>query len=420
MPQYKPTRLTEAFIKGLAFEGRAYVVRDTKITGLMVAINKGSKSYKVQRDLWTGQRGRRRLEKTVRHTLGTTDDLTLEQARERAEAVIAQIRKGVDPNAPPPSPDEGSHAWTVERMYREYADDLRTRERADRTIDDILARLERYLRSWKSLPITEIRRSMAREEHKRVTAEHGPRAANQALKDFRAAYNFALKVVDDPDALPQNPVAAVTFNKERAANRVLLPDEMPEWWATVRAMPNPIRRDMHTLGLLSGLRPGTLVSLRRDWVRLSHRAISIPRMKSGRTFDLPLSDYMMEVVQRIMATCDILYPQSDWLFPTRSSAGRRIIATQVWKEKTLPSLTGHILRHTYRTVAQRVGVDKIDARLLLDHTVPGIDGVYIHERALFDRLLTTQETMTSQLLSLCKASVHETGCSGGVPAVICS
>lgn len=412
MPQYTPTRLTEAFIRGLAFEGRAYVVRDTKVTGLMVAVNKGSKSYKIQRDLWTGQRGRRRLEKTVRHTLGTTDDLTLEDARERAEAVIAQIRKGIDPNAPPPSPDEGSHAWTVERMYQEYADDLRTRDRSDRTIDDILARLDRYLPKWKPLAITEIRRSMAREEHKRITTGHGPRAANQALKDFRAAYNFALKVVDDPDALPPNPVAAVTFNKERAANRVLLPDEMPEWWEKVQAMPNPLRRDMHTLGLLSGLRPGTLVGLRREWVRLGDRAISIPRMKSGRTFDLPLSDYMVEVVQRIMATGDVLYPRTEWLFPTRSNDGRKVIATQVWKEKSLPSLTGHILRHTYRTVAQRAGIDKIDARLLLDHAVPGIDGVYIHEKALFDRLLATQETMTSQLLSLCKAQVPETGCPG--------
>lgn len=88
------------------------------------------------------------------------------------------------------------------------------------------------------------------------------------MRDFRAAYNFALKVVDDPDALPGNPVAAVTFNKERASNRVIMPDDLADWWRRVQALPNPLRRDMHKLGLLSGLRPGTLVALRRDWVRL--------------------------------------------------------------------------------------------------------------------------------------------------------
>ena len=55
---------------------------------------------------------------------------------------------------------------------------------------------------------------------------------------------------------------------------------------------------------------------------------------------------------------------------------------------------------TYRTIAQRVGIDKIEARLLLDHTVPGIDGVYIHEKALFDKLLAAQERMTAAILAL--------------------
>ena len=57
---------------------------------------------------------------------------------------------------------------------------------------------------------------------------------------------------------------------------------------------------------------------------------------------------------------------------------------------------------TYRTIAQRVGIDKIEARLLLDHTVPGIDGVYIHEKALFDKLLSAQERMRHELVRLCE------------------
>jgi hypothetical protein len=56
--------------------------------------------------------------------------------------------------------------------------------------------------------------------------------------------------------------------------------------------------------------------------------------------------------------------------------------------------------HTYRTIAQRIGVDKIEARLLLDHTVAGIDGVYIHEKAVFDRLLHAQERISAAILNL--------------------
>lgn len=395
-----PERLTEAMVRGLSYGGKPSVVRDAKVTGLLVAVNKTGKSYKVQRDLWQGQRGRRKLVKTVRHTLGGTDEMTLEDARSRAEDVIRLIKGGVDPNAPVADPAADAGTWTVRRMYEEYTADMLARDCAQRTVDDMMARLDRYLPKWTDLSIADVRRSMAREEHRRITRDHGPRSANQALRDFRAGYNFALKVVDDPDALPGNPVAAVTFNKERASNRVIMPDDLPDWWARVQALPNPLRRDMHLLGLLSGLRPGTLVSLRRDWVRLGESAISIPRMKSGRSFDLPLSARMVDVVGRALSVSEVLFPKSDWLFPTRSSKTGEVIATQVWKEKSLPSETGHILRHTYRTIAQREGIDHVNARLLLDHTVPGIDGVYIHESALFDKLLAEQERMTAATFAL--------------------
>jgi len=395
-----PERLTEARVKALAFEGKPAVVRDAKVTGLLVAVNKGSKSYKVQRDLWQGQRGRRVLVKTVRHTLGTTDEMTLEEARTRAGAVIEQIKRGIDPNAPPPDPAADAGGWTVRRLYDEYIADMRIRDCSERTVANMEDRLSRYLSDWEDLPIAEVRRSTAREAHRRITRDHGAPSANKTLRDFRAAYNFALKVVDDPDALPSNPVAAVTFNKERSTKRVIMPEDLPDWWAKVQALPNPLRRDMHLLGLLSGLRPGTLVGIRREWVRLDASAISIPRMKSGRSFDLPLSGHMVEVVRRAMAAGDVLFPRAPWLFPSRSSKTGEVIATQVWKEKALPSETGHILRHTYRTVAQAVGINKVNARLLLDHTVPGIDGVYIHERALFDTLLAEQERMTAALLAL--------------------
>lgn len=392
--------LDQRFIERLTPADKPYVVRDTKIRGLMIAVNKTGISFKVQRDLYQGERGRRRLVKTVRHTLGDAEVIPLDDARTRAMEIIAQIKRGVDPNAREDADGAGAEGWSVARMFDEYAADLRKRECRERTIEDTIYRRDLYLKRWLGTPIADFRRSAAREEHMRVTREHGKRVANQVMKDFRAAYNLALRIVDDPDALPDNPTKAITWNKERASNRVLMPDDLPEWWEKVQALPNPLRRAMHELGLLSGLRPGTLVSLRREWVHLDDRCISIPRMKSGRAFDLPLSAHMIEVVQRALTVGDVMYRRSEWLFPTRGRASGDVIATQTWREKTLPSETGHILRHTYRTIAKREGVDQIDARLLLDHRVPGIDGVYVHARALFDRLLGAQERMSAAVVDL--------------------
>ena len=129
----QPTKLTEAFIRDLPYKESDYQVRDTMIRGFMIAVNKKSKSYKVQRDLWVGERGRRRMAKTVRKTLGTTVERRLDDARTHAMQVIARIKQGEDPNAP--ARPARSATWTVERMFEEYADDLRARECADRTSD---------------------------------------------------------------------------------------------------------------------------------------------------------------------------------------------------------------------------------------------------------------------------------------------
>ena len=153
------------------------------------------------------------------------------------------------------------------------------------------------------------------------------------------------------------------------------------------------------LALLSGLRPGTLVSLERDWVRPDDRAIQIPRMKSGRTFHLPLSEPMVACVRRTLEAGDLLHPGTPWLYPTRNKKGERM-ATQVWKERSLPSETGHILRHTYRTLAHAAGVSTTDVQLLMDHKVPGVTGVYLHDRALFDHLLGQQEKVSAFILGL--------------------
>lgn len=394
----KPTRLTDSLIRALEPADTPYAVRDTAVKGLMVAVNKRSKSFKVQRDLWTGEHGRRRLVKTVRRTLGTVEELSVKDARREAMRLIASIQDGVDPNRG----DNKSCAetWTLDHMYDEYAADMRARDCSEENIKGIFDRKERHLKDWKSILISDIKRSMCRERHKKVTVQNGKICANMTFREFRAAYNIALKVSDDPDALPDNPVKAVTFNKERGCDRVIMPDDLPHWWVRVNALRNPLRRAMHEFGIFSGLRPRYLVAIERGWISLDEKAIIIPKMKADRSFALPLSDHMVGIVKDALKVSDMMYPSARWLFPSRSSKTGELIATQVWKERTLPSETGHILRHTHRTVAQRLKIDAINRKLLLDQTVPGIDGVYVHEKALFDRLSDDQGLVSDELLRL--------------------
>lgn len=395
-----PTKnLTQRAVDAARWDGAIRFVRDGRVTGLILAVNKTSKTYKVQRDMWRGGRV-----KTVRHTLGSTDELTLDAARARAQEVIAQIRRGVDPNATEEEPAPGVAAMTVGELWDRYEAWLRHQDRAESTITGFRRHLDKYLRDWRNTPLGELRKSTCREQHERITRRHGRYPANHSMRSFRAAYNFALKL-DDDDELRANPVGGVHFHPERRREAVIPPEDLPDWWRRTGEIPNPLRTAMHRLGLLSGLRPGTLVSIERAWIDLPTQIIRIPRgsMKSRREFSLPLSGPMVELVEDALQIGDTLYRQSPWLFPTRTNDGREVVATRVWRERSMPSETGHILRHTYRTMAERLGIPQSRARALLDHKQPGIEAHYLHSSELREELLADQDRMSAHIIETATA-----------------
>lgn len=396
-----PESLTQKIVDAASYEGRTRFIRDSGVRGLILAVNKTSKTWKVQRDLWRD----RRLVKTVRHTLGSTDEISLKSAREQAGEILRQIRAGIDPNEPEPG-EAGARAsvaeMTVGELWDAYERWMQEQGRAATTIESFRRHLDKYLSDWRDRPLGELRKSTCRERHERLTTRNGRYPANQVMRSLRAAYNHAIKL-DDEDELRANPVGGVHFHPERRREAVILPEDLPDWWRRTGQLPNPLRAAMHRLGLLSGLRPGTLVSLERGWIDLEGAAIEIPRMKSGRSFALPLSAPMVELVEEALRIGNALHRDSPWLFPTRSNDGRQVIATRVWKERTMRGETGHILRHTYRTLAERLGVPQSRARALLDHKQPGIEAHYVHSSALRDELLADQERMSAHILDTAKA-----------------
>jgi len=377
-------------------------VRDTVVRGLFAEAGKtGAVSLKLQADLRQGPKnGVARKPETIRMTLGRFPEVALDAARGKAMAVLAEIKAGVDPREQPAEQAATVESWTVGRMRDEYVKDLRIRQKAARTIDDLGELFTRYLADWLELPAAAVTKAMARERHALITTNHGPVSANYAIRAFRTCFNFAKRAADAP--LGENPAEAVTYHPQRSREAVILFHDLPGWLTKVRKLKNPLRAAMHELGLFSGLRPGTLVALERAWLKLDQKAIVIPaeRMKGRKEFALPLSEHMIELVRSALAAGDVLFrsPQA-YLFPTRD-ADEAVIATQVWKERTLRGETGHILRHTYSTLANAAGVTSANRMLLMGQKVPGIEGVYLQEQALFEAMRVEQERVTAHVLGL--------------------
>jgi integrase len=234
------------------------------------------------------------------------------------------------------------------------------------------------------LPIVSILPSQCQTEHARIAASAGPVAANKTLRDFRAVWNLALRKADHPDSFPRAcPVASVTFFRERRREDAVITD-LPGWFARVRSLANPLRAVMHELGLLSGLRPGNLAGIRREWIDVSGAAIRFPAevMKARVPFVLPLSAPMVALVERALALGNGPLTggrHGGWLFPTRSRDGTEVVATSNWTESTLGMHEcGHALRHSFKTFGKAAGVSEGDLELLLAHSVRGVAGVYLH------------------------------------------
>lgn len=402
-----PAKLTKALLETLKVGER---VRDTKVRGFFAERTARGISLKVQADIWRAGK----LEKTCRVTLGRfgtgPGEFDLDAARTKAQTVLGKIKGGIDPNAPE-QPAAGS-ALTCGVAFDRYAKHLRTRQRpaAPRTVAEFERLTSKCLGPLAPKSLSEIKPSELEAERQRIARDHGPVTANKALRAFRSAYNLARDRADDPGVFQERITRGVEWSEEKPRKIDLGPAELPKWYAAVCDLSNPLRRVMHEMALFSGLRPGNLTTIRRDWIDLEKRTITIPRseMKSRKRdgdFILPLSERLIALVKDALRIGTDIKADTPWLFPAR--AGHIVVV----REKTLGIGWGHALRHCYATQATAAGVDPTSIEILLDHAVGGggIAAWYQQAGGLRGHLLASQEKISAHLLSLIKKPTAASG-----------
>ncbi|MBD3771437.1 MAG: tyrosine-type recombinase/integrase [Rhodobacterales bacterium] len=389
-------RLTQKHVDSARWAGRTEYIRDAHTTGLILTINKESVVWKVQCDRRDGPRVR-----TLKRTLGTREELPLAAARVRAGAVLSELREGPLPPVGAQSAEQpGPAAWTLQRAWDAYERHLTDAGRTAGTITNHKDAMARYLLDWADRPLAEIRKSDCRARHEHITKAHGPYVANGTMRCLRATWNNALRY-DDEDTLHSNPVQGVRFNREMPRDKSGLPlSELANWSRRVEAVP---RATMHLLGLYTGLRPGTLVALRREWVGEDRVVVPGDAMKSRREFVMPASPQIVALLERALKEAKVQDSESKWLFPAASATGH----TVMWREPGLRGQCGHILRSTHRTVAEVVGVPQSMARSLLDHRQEGIEAHYVTEGAMFEARLAAQCKVSAELDRLRGVAVAE-------------
>src|ERR1700682_6049732 len=87
---------------------------------------------------------------------------------------------------------------------------------------------------------------------------------------------------------------------------------------------------------------------------------------------------------------------AQWVFAADSETGHLV---EQKEDRATLSKWGNDLRQTFRTTAIPAGVSEFDARLLMNHAIPGVNAGYITRHKLLENHLRSQQQAISSTVS---------------------
>lgn len=189
------------------------------------------------------------------------------------------------------------------------------------------------------------------------------------MRVLRLVFNHAVAV--NPE-LGSNPVGRLSatkawFKEERRTDLVRIGD-LPTWYRAVEKLPNPVQRDYLKLLLFTGLRRNEAACLTWDQVDLRARLLTLTENKASRTLQLPLSDYLLDllVARRAIGLA------GPWVFPANSRSGHieePRAALEVVAEACGIWVSVHGLRRTFITIAESCDLSAYALKALVNHSL---------------------------------------------------
>jgi integrase len=177
---------------------------------------------------------------------------------------------------------------------------------------------------------------------------------------------------------------------------VIKPHELEAWVQAVLNLPGEDIRDYFMLVLLTGLRRQEALGLTWDDVDLAGRTLVVRDPKNRRDHQLPLSDYLFDLLQRRRAQSQSVHVFADQL-------GRRLsnfrYAQAAVEKASGVSFSIHDLRRTFATIAESLDIPAYGLKRLLNHA-DGADVTAGYIVANVERLREPMQRITDYVLRL--------------------
>lgn len=323
---------------------------------------------------------RRVNERTVRTVIGKYREITPHQARIKAAGALADLRDGIDLNETKKQAKVDSIT-----LAEAYADFKSSRTLKPRTIETYDENINRTLKDWLVLPLTNITKDMVKKRHEKLSNKNGPRgkgvaSANQAMRLLRVIFNYAMLAYDNGDGQPiinDNPVIILSqlksWNKLQPRDTIIQPHDLKSWYKAVIALESKTLRDYFLFLIYSGLRRTETMLLKWSSVDTKTKTLTVPAeiTKTGKKRSIPLTDVLLHILDQRK---EQIVEDNPYIFP--GAGGIKHIVEPRRAISTVRDLSGvnwspHDCRRTYATIASRLDVSYYKLKHLLGHAVSG-------------------------------------------------
>ena len=397
MPKTSETVLTKGVVDSCNAADNRYDVWDSKLPGFGLRVGtSGAKTYVVRyRANGGGRTAPRRYVTVGRH--GT---LTVEQARKKAQQILAEATVGEDPamqrNARrqelkmaalidlyekegcfiqrgkrqgEPMKDR-TKTYTIARLRHHVVPLLGTKRVSEVNVGEI-ERFFRDVATGKSASDTKIG------HRKRIVVRGGDGAARKVFRDLSAVFSFAVR----RQIVEANPCEkAVVRKTDNRRERFLSIDEIKRLGTALDELEadgmNLKALQITRLWVLTGCRRQEIAELKWDEIDFERGLLVLADSKTGRSVR-PLAAAAVKLLQTIQRDED-----SDHVFPADSGEGFFQGTKKLWpkivKKAGLEGVTPHTLRHTVGAIATSSGEALALTGAILGHANMRSTMIYAH------------------------------------------
>ncbi len=285
-------------------KGRTYL-NDSKVPGLQLYVTSaGTMTFCVYRKV----NGRPR-----RINVGRYPDLSISQARKKAQRILGDLAMGEDID----KPDVGTFGSLWELYLEVHAKPFKRSWKQDEYTYD------RHLKKWANRQLTEITTHDCQKLHVGIASKIGSTTANRVRALLSTMFSLAVK----QGIIDANPVSRVSKFKEKSRDRFLTEDEMARFFRAVDADQNETFRDYISLSIYTGARQGNVMGMRWKDVDLDNATWRVPETKAGETQFIHLPGQAIEILRRRHEHREA----NIYVLPGRGGGGHMTCPGKAWK-----------------------------------------------------------------------------------------